>query len=92
MESTIRGGDRKALALMLAALVVAVGFCVFDGPGHHENDHAGFDLCLGMLTVAVTITLASRLPLAGSADVDRLARARELSLRVPAPPPKSNFS
>ena len=92
MESMIRGGDRKALALILAALVLAVGFCVFDGDGHHENDHAGFDLCLGMLAVAVTMTLVSRLPLAGSADVDRLARALELSLRVPAPPPKSNLS
>lgn len=88
----IRDGDRKALALILAALVLAVGFCVFDGDGHHENDHAGFDFCLGMLAVAVTITLLSRLPLAGSADVDRFALALELSLRVPAPPPKSNFS
>lgn len=88
----IRDGDRKALALILAALVLAVGFCVFDGDGHHENDHAGFDLCLGMLAVAVTMTLVPGLPLAGCADVDRLARVLELSLRVPAPPPKSNFS
>jgi hypothetical protein len=92
MESMIRDGDRKALAFILAALVLAVGFCVFDGDGHHENDHAGFDLCLGMLAVAVTMTLGSRLPLAGSADVDRLARALELALRVPAPPPKISFS
>jgi hypothetical protein len=92
MESMIRDGDRKALALILAALVLAVGFCFFDGDRHHENDHAGFDLCLGMLMVALTMTLVSRLPLAGSADVDLLARALELSLRVPAPPPKSNFS
>jgi hypothetical protein len=92
MESMIRDGDRKALAVILAALILAVGFCVFDGDGHHDSDHAGFDLCLGMLVVAVTMTLVSRLPLAGSTDVDRLAPAPELSLRVPAPPPKSNLS
>jgi hypothetical protein len=92
MESMIRDGNRKALALVLTAFVLAVGFCVFDGDGHHENDHAGFDLCLGMLAVVVTITLVSGLPLAGSADVDRLATVLELSLGVPAPPPKSNFS
>jgi hypothetical protein len=91
MGSMIRDGDRKALALTLAALVLAVGFCVFDGDGHHENAHAGFDLCLGMLAVAVTITLLSRLPLAGSADVDRLAPVLELSLRVPVPPPSPTF-
>ncbi len=92
MESIIRDGERKALALILMALVLGVGLCVFDGDGYHENDHAGFDLCLGMLAVAVTMTLVSRLPLAGSADFERVARVLELSLRVPAPPPKPNLS
>jgi hypothetical protein len=88
----IRDGNRKALALILTALVLAGGFCLFDGGGHHESDHPGFDLCLGMLAVVVTMTLVSGLPLAGSAGVDRLAPVLELSLRVPAPPPKPYFS
>ena len=92
MESMMRDGDRKALALILMALVIAVGFCIFDGDGHHETDHASFDLCLGMLAVAVSISLTSRLTLAGAADIERLALSGELSLRVPAPPPKANFS
>jgi hypothetical protein len=92
MESILRDRNRKALALILTALVLAVGFCVFDGDGHHENDHAGFDLCLGMLAVVVTAALMSRLPLAGSTNTDRLALSPELSLRVPAPPPKLSFS
>lgn len=85
----IRDGHRQALALILAALVLAVGFCVFDGDAHHETGHPGFDLCLGMLAVVVTITLVTRLPLAGSAAADCLAPSAQVALLVPAPPPKS---
>lgn len=45
-----------------------------------------------MLAVGVIIILVSGLPLTGSANVDRLAPNLELSLRVPAPPPKSYSS
>jgi hypothetical protein len=88
MDSMIRLRDRKALGLALAALVLAVGFCVFDGGGHHEPDHAGFDLCLGMLASAMIIALVSRLPLTGLAGPDRPTGVLEFTPLVPAPPPK----
>jgi hypothetical protein len=34
-------------------LVLAVGFCVFDGDDDVDG-HAGLDLCLGMLVTALT--------------------------------------
>lgn len=89
MKSTIRDGHRRALALVLTALVLAIGFCVLEGDAHHETDHADFDRCLGMLAVMVTITLLTRLPLAGFAATDCLTPSAQLSLLVPAPPPKS---
>jgi hypothetical protein len=92
MNALVRGWDGKAVGLTLAVLVLAAGFCVFDAGGHHEKDHAGFDLCLGMLVAVVSVTLISRLPLAGSADVDHFSPILEFSLRVPAPPPKSVLS
>jgi hypothetical protein len=88
MELTIRSWDRRALALMLVVLVAAIGFCVFDGDGHHENDHAGFDLCFGMLAVSMALTMVSRPALSGRASTERLADTLDLSLLVPAPPPK----
>jgi hypothetical protein len=87
MMRRLRRWDRKGLGLVLALLVVAVGFCVFDGD-QHEGDHGGVDLCLGMLAVVVTVGLASRLPLAGSTCPDGLALVVQLPPRVPAPPPK----
>ena len=84
--------NRKALGLVLAMLVLAVGFCIFDGDGHHENDRAGFDLCLGMLGTTMTISLVSRLPLSGLASADRFVDVLEFTPLVPAPPPKSALS
>ena len=83
-----RRWDRKALGLALAVLVLAVGFCLFDGDGHHEDDHSGVDLCLGMLAVEMTLTLVARLPLTGVAGCDRRAGVREFTPLVPVPPPK----
>ena len=89
MELTIRSWDRRVLALILVAFVAAVGFCVFDVDGHHEDDHTGFDLCFGMLAVSMALTMVSRPALSGLASTERLADALDLSLLVPAPPPKS---
>jgi hypothetical protein len=69
-------------------LVLAVGFCLFDGD-EHEGGHPGFDLCLGMLPTVLGTTLVSGLPLTGVAAAERLAPVLEFSLRVPAPPPKA---
>jgi hypothetical protein len=88
MGWTLRRRDRKVLGLVLVTLVLAVGFCLFDGDDQ-EDCHAGFDLCLGMLATVLTVDLVSRLPLAGSAVAERLAPALEFTLRVPAPPPKA---
>jgi hypothetical protein len=76
------------LGLILAMLVLAVGFCVFDCDEHRDG-HAGFDLCLGMLATVLTVTLVSRLPLAGLAAAEHQAPALEFALCVPAPPPKA---
>jgi hypothetical protein len=86
-----RSWDRKVMGLVLALLVLAIGFCVFDGDGH-EDGHPGFDFCLGMLATVVTFTLVSKLPLAGLVAADHLASVLEFALRVLAPPPKTILS
>jgi hypothetical protein len=88
MISALRSRELKVLGLILAALVLAVGFCLFDGDSD-GYEHPGFDLCLGMLVTSLAVTLVSRLPLAGSASAERLASVLEFSLRVPSPPPKT---
>jgi hypothetical protein len=47
----------RALVLALAALVVAVGFCLFDGDEGEMVGHASFDLCHGLAIVSVGVTL-----------------------------------
>ena len=91
MRWTLRSRRRKALGLILAVLVLAVGFCIFDGD-EQEDGHAGLDLCLGMLVTSLTVTLVARLPLTGSANADHLAAVIEFWARVPAPPPKTAVS
>jgi hypothetical protein len=91
MKSMLRSRHRKALGLVLAVLVLAVGFCVFDGD-EHDDGAAGMDLCLGMLVTSLTVTLISRLPLTGLASADRLAAILEFLALVPAPPPKTALS
>ncbi len=91
MRWTLRSQDRKVLGLILAVLVLAIGFCVFDGD-EHEGGHAGLDLCLGMLVTSLTVTLVSRLPLTGLASADRFAALPAFAARVPAPPPRTALS
>ena len=83
---------RRVLSLILAVMVVAVGFCLFDGDEHGSGHHPGFDLCLGMLATLITVTLVSRFRLLGLAATQYVAFASEFSMRVPAPPPKSVLS
>lgn len=77
------------LGLILAGLVLAVGFCVFDGD---EDGHVGLDLCLGMLATSLTVTLFARLPLTGLGSADRFDAVLAFSARVPTPPPKTALS
>jgi hypothetical protein len=88
MISAVRSRELKLLGLVLAVLVLAVGFCLFDGDAD-GHEHTGLVLCLGMLVTSLTVTLVSRLPLAGSASAERLASVLAFSLRVPSPPPKT---
>jgi hypothetical protein len=88
--SALRGRNTKPLGLALVMLVIAVGFCLFDGDD--GDGHAGLDLCLGMLAASPTLTLISRLPLTGSTSTDRLSGILEFTPLVPAPPPKPALS
>jgi hypothetical protein len=88
MRSLLRSREWKLSGLVLAVLVLAVGFCVFDGD-EYQDGHAGLDLCLSMLATSLAVTLVSRLPLASP---DRLAALFEFLAPVPAPPPKTAFS
>jgi hypothetical protein len=89
MESMLRGRDRKLLGLILVVLVLAVGFCIFDGDDDDVDGHAGLDLCLGMLVTALTVVLVARLPLSGSTAAFLLAPVLDVTAHVPAPPPKT---
>jgi hypothetical protein len=91
MNSMRHSRDQKVLGLTLAVLVLAIGFCVFDGD-EHEDGHAGLDLCLSMLVTSLTVTLVCRLPLTGLASADRLAALLEFTAGVPAPPPRAALS
>jgi hypothetical protein len=91
MRSLLRSREWKLSGLVLAVLVLAVGFCVFDGD-EYQDGHAGLDLCLSMLATSLAVTLVSRLPLTGMASPDRLAALFEFLAPVPAPPPKTAFS
>jgi hypothetical protein len=91
MSWLFRRRDQKLLGLVLVVLVLAVGFCLFDG-GEHEHGNPRPDLCLGMLATVMTLTLVARLPLAGLASVEHIVAVLERSLRVPAPPPKTALS
>lgn len=86
MASALRNRKGKLLGLALAMLLVSVGFCLFDSD--HEDGHPGLDLCLGMLSASMAVTLLSGLPLTGLASPARLADLLEFSPLVPAPPPK----
>lgn len=81
----LRSRVRKVLGLILAVLVLGVGFCLFDGA---EGGHVGLDLCLGMLVTSLTV-LVYQLPLTGLASADRFAAVLACSARILAPPPKT---
>jgi hypothetical protein len=87
MEWMLRSRDRKLLGLILVVLVLAVGFCIFDGDDDGDG-HAGLDLCLGMLVTSLTVVFVTRLPLAGSTAAFLLAPVLDVSSHVPAPPPR----
>jgi len=79
----------RAAVVAMATLVLAVGFCVFDGHDHDGAEgHASLDLCFGMLTVSLPMVLVGGLPLTGLPPAYQLTRFRDFPPHVPAPPPK----
>ena len=89
MTSILHRRNQKVVAVALAVLVLATGFCLFDGD---EDEHAGLDLCLGMLVATTVVAPTAELPLAGLASIERFAVALNVALGVPAPPPKLALS
>ena len=82
----------RAAVLAMTLLVLAVGFCLFDGDGHDASgEHASVDLCLGLVTISLPAALAAPLPLAGRSAAYQPALVRTFSPHVPAPPPKRLF-
>ena len=82
----------RAAVFAMALLVLAVGFCLFDGDGHDAwGDHASVDLCLGLVAISLPAVLAAPLSLAGFAPAYQPALVRTFSPHVPAPPPKRLF-
>ncbi len=78
----------QIVVIILAAITLSIGFCIFDGD-HHGTSHHGMspDLCLGLVVLSFAVTLL------GLAEIDRLAAERLSPVRaVPVhrldPPPK----
>jgi hypothetical protein len=81
----------RTIILGLAALVLGVGFCLFDAPGHDgTDDHLSVDLCLSVLAASVSVVLVASLPRCGSTRRQELAPVHAFSPLVPAPPPKTS--
>ncbi len=71
--------------LVMAALVLAVGFCLFDG---HSHDSAALDLCLGMLVAVVVVLLGCRLLQSAMLPAFAPVLLASAARRVLDPPPR----
>ena len=91
-RSTARGRPARVAAAVLVVLVLAVGFCLFDGahagdPGSHPMPP---DLCAGLLiTSAAMLVLIGPIP-GGWLVVEGRPVARAITTRLLEPPPKSS--
>lgn len=79
----------QVAVIVLAAVILAIGFCLLDGH-QHEMSHHGMspDLCLGFIVLAFAMTLL------GLVEIDRLPAelfcpVRAVSVHRLDPPPKS---
>ena len=82
----------RAAVFAMALLILAVGFCLFDGDEHDAfGEHASLDLCLGLITISLPAALVAPLPLAGLTTAYRPTVVPTFLPHVPAPPPKRLF-
>lgn len=70
--------------LVMTALVLAAGFCLFDGHGHDD----ALDLCLGMLVPALIALLGCRLRPSGMLAAFAPGALVSAALHVLDPPPR----
>ena len=79
----------QAAVIALAVLTLAVGLCLFDDDGAGTDDHdISRDLCGGLLTSALTVTLLALTAL-NPVLVESLRVVSAVTLRRLDPPPKS---
>jgi hypothetical protein len=71
--------------LIVATLVLGAGCCLFDG---HADDHAGLDVCFGMLAIAVVTVLLCGLLQSGMLPALAPASLAGMTLHVLDPPPR----
>lgn len=78
-------GTGFASLLVMATLILAVGFCLFDG---HCDDSAALDLCLSMLVPIVAVLLTCRLLPLGTLPAFAPVSLQSAARRVLDPPPR----
>jgi hypothetical protein len=71
--------------LVLTALVLGAGCCLFDG---HADDDVGLDLCFGMLVMTIVVALSWRLLQSGTIATLAPALLRGTAPHVLEPPPR----
>jgi len=80
--------------VVVGVLLVAVGFCLFDVPDAHAHGHghdheSPRDLCLGMVVIALVVTLLSGPLPSGWAEALRRPLLRVRPVQVLDPPPRA---
>lgn len=89
--SAVKGRPARVAATALVVLVLAVGFCAFDG-GHDGSGHHAMppDLCAGLLVASATILMLVGPVPGGWLVVEGRPVARAITTRLLEPPPKSS--
>ena len=89
MRRSLRRADwEQGGALLVALLILAAGFCVFDGGGHGHDDDAARDLCLGMIVASLAVPLLAGPRVSGWVPVEPRTVTYAVSPHLPDPPPK----
>ena len=83
---------RRGVVVAALGLLVAVGFCLFEGD-HDGDQHAGpVHVCLAMLESALGRIPVIQLLVVGSAVILTASGLTVVTLGVPVPPPKFTVS
>lgn len=78
----------RGAALVVALLALATGFCLFDRHADTDGHVAPLDLCLGMVTVSLSIMPLAGLLAVGWAVSLPVGATYVATRSVPDPPPK----